>query len=316
MPVVVSVIIAAYNAEAFIAEAVRSALAQTLADIEVLVVDDGSRDRTLDVAREAAAGDPRCRLFEQPRNSGVAAARNVALREARGRWIAVLDADDTYLRERLERLVAAAERTGADLLADDITLVDADGRTALAFAIKKRDENVVVDARRFVALDTPGLENLPAGFMKPLMRRECLERFGIRYPEDISVGEDFDVYVRCLLHGARLFFVHASYYRALVRLDSLSRANPKSNNEALLRSLDRLTAEAQRLRRPDVARMLARRAHDLAAYHEYSRLSDALHHRRPAEAIQLFTRLARGSYVWRRFGMAARRRVLRRTSIS
>ncbi len=309
MEVIVSVIIAAYNAEAFVGSAVRSALNQTLLGIEVLVVDDGSHDATAAAAVAAAAGDARFRLFAQPMNAGVAAARNVALREAAGRWIAVLDADDTFAPDRLERLVETGEALYADLLADNITLLYPDARTVTGFAVTQRDACRPIDAQRFIALDRPGLEPLPVGYMQPVMRRAFLDRFDLRYPEDIACGEDFDLYVRCLLRGARLFIVPESYYRALIRNDSLSRTHQERNMAVIIRSNATLIPEALRLGNRGAARMLSRRAHDLSSYVEYSRLSDALHRRRFADALRVFGRLFARSYTWRRFGMAARRRL-------
>ena len=316
MPTIATVIIAAYQAERFVAEAVRSALDQTLRDIELIVVDDGSRDDTAGVARAAAGGDPRFNLVVLPSNRGVAAARNVALDAATGRWIAVLDADDTFAPERLEKLIAAAEARNADLLADNVTLIDQAGRTSLAFDVPRRYGRTALDAVHFIALDTPGLDTLPTGFMKPLMRQAFLERHDLQYPSDVVSGEDFDLYVRALVRGARLFVVPGAYYRALVRPDSLSRANPEINDAALLRSLEGLIADADTMGRPDVARMLGRRARDLSAYGEYSRLSDALHRRQVGPAIRSFGRLAGNSYLWRRFGLAARRRVIHRAAAS
>jgi hypothetical protein len=107
-----SIVIAAYNAAGTIAEAVESALAQTLPPIEVIVGDDGSTDRT------AAVLGPyreRVRYFRQE-HRGVAATRNAALEIARGDFFAVLDADDAYLPERLEALAAlSATRPDLDL---------------------------------------------------------------------------------------------------------------------------------------------------------------------------------------------------------
>jgi glycosyltransferase involved in cell wall biosynthesis len=98
----VSVVVPAYNAAAFVRRAVDSVLAQTWADRELLVVDDGSRDGTRDVL--AGYGD-RVRVLAQT-NAGPAAARNHGLREARGRYVAFLDADDWWLPSKLERQVA------------------------------------------------------------------------------------------------------------------------------------------------------------------------------------------------------------------
>ena len=119
-----SVVIATYNSAATIAEAIESALAQTLPPLEVIVGDDGSTDHT------AAALEPyweRIRYFRQE-HRGVASARNAALGMARGEFFAVLDADDAYLPERLEALAAlSAVRPDLDLLSTDL-VYEVDGR--------------------------------------------------------------------------------------------------------------------------------------------------------------------------------------------
>lgn len=101
----VSVLIPAYNAAECVSTAIRSALAQTAPPAEVIVVDDGSTDRTADTV---AAFGKQVRLRRQ-KNAGPAAARNHAAREATGEWLALLDADDAWLPEKLERQLAYAD---------------------------------------------------------------------------------------------------------------------------------------------------------------------------------------------------------------
>lgn len=98
----VSVIIPAYNCAALLAEAVASVRAQTYEDYEVIVVDDGSTDDTADVAEKLAADWPRMRAI-RAEHKGLAAARNRAVTEMKGQWIAMLDADDLWLPEKLQR---------------------------------------------------------------------------------------------------------------------------------------------------------------------------------------------------------------------
>ncbi|MDB5418770.1 MAG: glycosyl transferase family 2 [Phenylobacterium sp.] len=107
----VSVIVPAYNAQAFVGRTLASLRAQTLSDFEAIVVDDGSSDATAAVVSEAMAADPRFRLIRQA-NGGVAVARNRALAEARGRYVANLDSDDLWRPQFLERTVAALEAAG------------------------------------------------------------------------------------------------------------------------------------------------------------------------------------------------------------
>lgn len=115
----VSVIMAAYNASDTIEASIRSALDQTYADVEVIVIDDRSSDGTYELVK--GLGDPRIKVQRQPVNGGPGPARNRALDLCTGRWITFLDADDLYHPERLERLVAIAEKHGeAHVYGDDI----------------------------------------------------------------------------------------------------------------------------------------------------------------------------------------------------
>lgn len=110
----VSVVIPAYNAEAFIGRTLASALAQTHRKIEVIVVDDGSTDRTSEIVEAAAVNDERIRLFRRA-NYGVAEARNFGVSQARGSLIAPLDADDLWHPQKISRQVAviqASQRIG------------------------------------------------------------------------------------------------------------------------------------------------------------------------------------------------------------
>lgn len=125
----VSGIVPAFNAERFLSDALDSALAQTLRDSEIIVVDDGSTDATGAIAdRYAAAHPQRVRVIHQA-NGGLVAARNAAIAVARGRYIALLDADDFWLPHHLEistrELESAAE---VGLVHSNIEFMDIEGR--------------------------------------------------------------------------------------------------------------------------------------------------------------------------------------------
>jgi glycosyltransferase involved in cell wall biosynthesis len=112
---VCSVLIPAHNSEAYLPETLDSLLGQTFGAWEAVVVDDGSSDRTAEIVRGYAARDHRIRLFQQPAR-GVAAARNRGLNECRGAFVAFLDADDLWRPDKLERQLAAAQSSRADLI--------------------------------------------------------------------------------------------------------------------------------------------------------------------------------------------------------
>lgn len=122
----VSVVIPLYQTERYIAEAVRSVLAQTFDDFEVVVVDDGSSDNGPTVVR--CFGDKRIRLVTQS-NRGLAGARNTGIREARGAYIALLDADDRWHPDKLARHVALLDaRPDVGLTYSASRFIDDDGK--------------------------------------------------------------------------------------------------------------------------------------------------------------------------------------------
>ena len=98
----VSVIVAAYNAETFIKQTLDSVLNQTYKNIEVLVVDDGSEDRTAEIVAAIVQNSQRVILLQQS-NQGVASARNLAIQNSRGAYIAPIDADDIWYPQKLEK---------------------------------------------------------------------------------------------------------------------------------------------------------------------------------------------------------------------
>jgi glycosyltransferase involved in cell wall biosynthesis len=105
-PALTSVVVPVYNAERYLAEAIESVLAQTWPHWELLLVDDGSSDRSPEIARSYVERHPdKMRYLEHPgrANRGESATRNVGLREGRGEFFAFLDADDVWLPEKLER---------------------------------------------------------------------------------------------------------------------------------------------------------------------------------------------------------------------
>lgn len=104
----VSVITPAYKAQDIVMETIKSVIGQTYQNWELLVADDRSPDNTAAVVAEAAQSDPRVKLIQCEVNGGPAAARNAALSQAKGRWIAFLDSDDLWLPDKLTKTIAFA----------------------------------------------------------------------------------------------------------------------------------------------------------------------------------------------------------------
>lgn len=123
----ISVIMPAHNAEKYIEEAVSSVLSQTYKNWELLILDDCSSDCTAEIAEYLASLDTRIRLLRNPQNMGVAKTRNRGFDIAKGEWIALLDSDDVWHSDKLEKQMAVAGRAGADIIYCSYALVNESG---------------------------------------------------------------------------------------------------------------------------------------------------------------------------------------------
>lgn len=128
MPPVVSVVMPAYNTEKYIREAVSSIENQTLRDWELLVVDDCSTDHTYEILQKLAQEDARIKIIRNQTNCGAAMSRNIAFSQCSGKYVALLDSDDLWEPEKLEKQVICAEKTGADIIYCSYSIIDECGR--------------------------------------------------------------------------------------------------------------------------------------------------------------------------------------------
>ena len=254
-------IIPAYNAQDTIADAVGSALAQTVRESEVLVVDDASTDATAARVAELARADARVHLLRHAKNRGAGASRNTGLDAARGQWLAPVDADDALEPERFERLCAEAEATHADLIADNMLFDDGDGAApeyAWAPGVLARASPLTVAA--LVESDMPRNGICSFGYLKPVMRRDFLERHRLRYDERLFMTEDFHLFVSAVLAGGRFGLVDWAGYRYRRRAGSLSRAPERfeRNLSAAIEGSRRLRERARQAGALEEAALLRR----------------------------------------------------------
>lgn len=219
----ITVVIAAFNVAEFLSDALASVQRQTLEDLEIIVVDDGSTDGTYDIAVALAQSDARIKVLKGP-GRGPAAARNLAIRAATGEWIAVVDGDDHISPDRFERLSHEAASANADAVADNL----------YAFYDDAPDRNHVWvapdfwEGSRFLSfsdLMEGGLPNsgLPElGYLKPMMRRDRLMSLDELYREDLMIGEDFDLLARWTERGFTYRYISTPMYNYRRRASSLS----------------------------------------------------------------------------------------------
>ncbi len=255
----VSVIVAAFNVADLVGRALESVRAQTFEDWEVIVVDDASTDGTPYAVASLAEIDARIRLVRQEVNRGPAAARNRGIEEALGDWVAVLDADDAWRPERLERMLAAAAKADANFVADNLIFVDEHLRRETGAAFDISDEMIAFTAEALFAHRNPW----DYGILKPLMRRSLLAESGVRYDERLRFGEDFLLTSELLFRGARAVLTGAGYYLYTTPVGHLSRQRSAgSRSTTSLESLMWITEVLEKRYRlritPQIAQGLAR----------------------------------------------------------
>ncbi|MBB4303167.1 glycosyltransferase involved in cell wall biosynthesis [Rhodobium orientis] len=263
---VATVVVPAYNCQATIAETLRSILNQTFTDLELIVVDDGSKDATVDVIRDF--GDERIRLIRQ-QNRGLAGAHNTGIHHARGRYVAFCDADDLWLPEKLELHIAHMDaRPEVGISFSGSALIDQHGRPlGISQQPKLRDITAADVFKR----------NPIGNGSTPVMRREALDAIAFRpvgeterdwwFDETFRQSDDIEGWLRFILSAdwliegipgdLTLYRIHTGALSANVEAQFATWCRMKDKIAAISPMLVRkhgATAEAYQLR------YLARRA--------------------------------------------------------
>jgi succinoglycan biosynthesis protein ExoO len=266
----VSVVIPVFNSAATLERAVRSVLAQTLATLELIIVDDGSADGSLAIAQGLALADVRVTVVALPRNGGKARAMNHAASIARGTWIAVLDADDCYLPTRLATLVEAGTSRQVDLVADN--QLHSDDATGLIHrqAFAAPDAGRAVGLADFIAHARPTAD-FDFGILKPMIRRDFLIRHGLAYHPEARLAEDFYFLMEFFAAGGRGWLVHEPLYEWTLPFSPTARRWTGTGSGAwrydyrnALRVNQDFQARPAIAGRPELAELLRRRAREYA----------------------------------------------------
>ncbi len=264
----VTVVIPVYNSGATLPRAIQSVLDQTLETIEVLVVDDGSTDDSLEIAHRFAALDSRVTVVALPRNGGKARAMNLAAAAARGAWIAILDADDRYLPDRLAVLLAAGQEHGSDLVADNQLHKDHASGLAVLEAFAAEGAGRAITLEDMIAHSDPGAE-FDFGILKPMVRAEFLRTTQTEYYPEAKLAEDFYFMLELLLAGARGWLVHTPLYEWTLPFSPTARQWTDTGAGAwrydyrqALETNAHFIAKFGSSVRPDVARLLRKRGRE------------------------------------------------------
>lgn len=207
----ISIILPVYNRENFVEECIRSALNQSHPHFEIIVIDDGSTDRSPEICRSLAAEDSRIRLLAGD-HAGVSAARNTGLEAAKGDFLFFLDSDDAIHPRLLEALVRDMEATHAAMAAPGVVKVPAEHWHKAVLSIRQDHRPAqCAYASHQEALATLFTNNdLLRTIQGVMMRRELVG--DTRFRTDLSIGEDFFFVYENLIKGADAVFLNRNWY--------------------------------------------------------------------------------------------------------
>jgi glycosyltransferase involved in cell wall biosynthesis len=217
----VSVIMPAYNAEKYIGEAIESVLKQTYPYFELIVVDDGSADRTAEIVKSFK--DERINLIMHKCNRGVSEARNSALYSAKGNWIALHNADDKWLPGRLEKLMEIVLTSGDNyFVADDLTLCfdtpnglkEWGSLLKIDYGIKPDGKIMELSMTDYLKLGSPGIN--------PIIPLHHIKVHNLRYKPALKVAEDFEFYCNLFRVGLKLKLYKKAFYLYRLNPDSIT----------------------------------------------------------------------------------------------
>jgi hypothetical protein len=181
-----------YNAESHVLEATASIRNQTLTDYEFIIIDDGSRDRTLDLIQKEAERDSRIRIFENAENRGLTESLNLGLKHSRGRFIARQDADDVALPNRLEeQLRTFNENSNLVLCGSNVIMVDKQLRPLTQTRLPTDDNSI----RAHCLFINPFFHSTV------MFRTETIRRFNLKYDLNFKTTQDYEFWIRLLDFG-------------------------------------------------------------------------------------------------------------------
>ncbi|MFA7636499.1 MAG: glycosyltransferase [Monoglobales bacterium] len=219
----VTVVVCVYNTEPYLRKCLDSIVTQTLEDIEIIIVNDGSPDNSIDIIREYESRDERIIVFDTE-NRGVSQARNTGLLNATGDYIIFVDSDDYLHPDMLRYMYDEIKSTGSDMAVCNLTRVF-DGFTEEDFLPFPKERIVEATGDNFKLISDVIGDRLRLGgcVSNKLFKTELLKKSGILFEERSKIyAEDAFFYFKTLTHLKKICIIHKAYYYYYQRGDSVS----------------------------------------------------------------------------------------------
>ena len=233
----ISVIIPVYNSENTIEKCVRSLKDQTCGDFEVIAVDDGSSDKSMEVYTDCTEGDDRFRLLRNEKK-GVSSARNTGIRAAKGEWLFFLDSDDWLEKDSFKVLLAMAKQNNSDITAMEY-VKEFNGVTEKHEFYREPKRWSGDEMTEFIRASLIPQTGIGMSTSK-LIRRSLLVDNDIYYSEELSAAEDAELMVRCCSKAGSASYIPYYGYRYMIGTGSAVRSFREDYADRYIKSLSKI----------------------------------------------------------------------------
>lgn len=216
---IVSVILPSYNAERTIGTTIKSILQQSLHELELIICDDGSNDRTVEIITEIV--DPRIQLIQNKLNLGPGPSRDRAISYAKGRWIAMIDADDSWLPYRLEELIAGIDYQDDVMIFDNLMLFFDSARGIIPWKKLRKKDVFGKQNKKLIDVPVEKYLRLNQYLIKPLIPLHWIHRTGAHHG-NFRYWEDNFFFIQLMAAGLRIKYHSDAMYNYRLTPGSLT----------------------------------------------------------------------------------------------
>lgn len=214
----VSVIIPIYNVENYVEKCIKSLISQSLTDLEIILVDDGSTDSSSVICDKYSILDSRIVVIHK-KNGGLVSARKTGLKIAKGDYIGFVDGDD-YIDERMyEDLLSYISKNGADVVNSGFLI---DESSIQIKNVDTADGSLITENIKKYILDVSSRQLVPPSIWAKLYKRDVIIKCYNNVPDEQSYGEDLVCLLTCLCEGIKIKTIERAYYHYITRVDSIS----------------------------------------------------------------------------------------------
>ncbi len=276
MPDLISVIVPVYNASEYVSQCIDSILIQSYQELEILLIDDGSTDNSLQICEAYCRRDPRVQLIQHVKNRGLVSARKTGLQASRGKYIGFVDADDYIEPEMFKRLIYAIEKYDVDFVHSGFIV---EGENICHY-----EENLVdfqVESRgKYIAENILRNQTMTFSLWSKLFRADLIKDAYLSLNDEQSYGEDLLCLCNCMILCNRFYMMRDAFYHYRVYDGSMSHLNWLNICFQESRLYEYIT---RTFRKNDLLKTCG----DDAAYHYKSRILEAMMQDKASGAIIL-----------------------------